>query len=205
MGPPGSSAKDDVAFVGVNTKDSSPDQGLAFERRYDVPYPSFFDPSGRTLLAFHGTLNPSAIPSTVILDQQGRVAASILGEVPSQQTLVDLVAGRAEVTPLDLGDWFRDTALDGSLVLAIPVALVAGLVSFFSPAWCRCCRATSPTRPGCPAPTWPTASGGRMLTGSLLFVLGFSFVFVSFGALIGGVGEWLLRVPAADHDRARAA
>ena len=30
-----------------------------------------------------------------------------------------------------------------------------------------------------------------MLTGSLLFVLGFSFVFVSFGALIGGVGEWL--------------
>ena len=82
---------DGVAFVGVNTKDSSPDQGLAFERRYDVPYPSLFDPSGRTLLAFHGTLNPSAIPSTVILDQQGRVAASILGEVPSEQTLVDLV------------------------------------------------------------------------------------------------------------------
>ena len=83
--------KDDVEFVGVNTKDSSPDQGRAFERRYDVPYPSFFDPSGRTLLAFSGTLNPSAIPSTVILDQQGRVAASILGEIPSQQTLVDLV------------------------------------------------------------------------------------------------------------------
>ena len=84
-------AGDDVAFVGVNTKDSSPEQGLAFQRRYDVPYPSFFDPSGRTLLAFHGTLNPSAIPSTVVIDQQGRVAASILGEVPSRQTLVDLV------------------------------------------------------------------------------------------------------------------
>lgn len=82
---------EDVAFVGVNTKDSSPDQALAFEKRYGVPYPSFFDPSGRTLLAFHGTLNPSAIPSTVVLDQQGRVAASILGAVPSQQTLVDLV------------------------------------------------------------------------------------------------------------------
>ena len=80
-----------MAFVGVNTKDSSPDQGLAFERRYDVPYPSFFDPSGRTLLAFRGTLNPSAIPSTVVIDEQGRVAASILGEVPSRQTLVDLV------------------------------------------------------------------------------------------------------------------
>ena len=84
-------AKDDVVFVGVNTKDSSPEQGLAFERRYDVPYDSFFDPSGRTLLAFHGTLNPSAIPSTVVLDRQGRVAASILGGVPSRRTLVDLV------------------------------------------------------------------------------------------------------------------
>jgi thiol-disulfide isomerase/thioredoxin len=82
---------DDVAFVGVNTKDSSPDQGLAFEKRYDVPYPSLFDPSGRTLLAFRGTLNPSAIPSTVVIDAKGRVAASILDVVPSQQTLVDLV------------------------------------------------------------------------------------------------------------------
>lgn len=39
----------------------------------------------------------------------------------------------ALVTALDLGSWFRDTALDGSLLLAMPVALVAGLVSFFSP------------------------------------------------------------------------
>lgn len=83
--------KDGVVFVGVNTKDSSPDQGLAFEKRYDVPYPSFYDPSGRTLLAFHGTLVPSAIPSTVVLDADGRVAASIQGKIPSQQTLVDLV------------------------------------------------------------------------------------------------------------------
>ena len=84
-------ARDGVVFVGVNTKDSSPDQGLAFERRYGVPYDSFFDPSGRTLLAFSGTLNPSAIPSTVVLDKQGRVAASILGGVPGRQTLIDLV------------------------------------------------------------------------------------------------------------------
>ncbi len=89
-------ADEGVKFVGVNTKDSSRDQGLAFERRYAVPYPSFFDPSGRTLLAFRGTLIPSAIPSTVVIDQQGRVAASILGEVPSRRTLVDLVRDVAE-------------------------------------------------------------------------------------------------------------
>ncbi len=83
--------KDGVKFVGINTRDSSPEQGLAFERRYDVPYPSFYDPSGRTLLAFYGTLIPSAIPSTVVLDAEGRVAASILGQIPSKKTLVDLV------------------------------------------------------------------------------------------------------------------
>ena len=49
-------AKDDVVFVGVNSKDSSPDTGRAYERRFEVPYDSLFDPSGRTLLAFHGTL-----------------------------------------------------------------------------------------------------------------------------------------------------
>ena len=84
-------SKDGVVFLGVNTKDASADNALAFQRRYDVPYPSFFDPSGRTLLAFHRTLPPSAIPSTVVIDRQGRVAASILGEVPTTRTLVGLV------------------------------------------------------------------------------------------------------------------
>ena len=84
-------AGDDVAFVGINTRDSSRDPALAFQRRYDVPYHSIFDPSGRTLLAFYGTLNPQAIPSTLVLDKDGRVAASIQGELPSTQTLVDLV------------------------------------------------------------------------------------------------------------------
>ncbi|HEX7716156.1 MAG TPA: TlpA family protein disulfide reductase, partial [Marmoricola sp.] len=49
------------------------------------------DPGGRNLLAFHGTLTPNAIPSTVVIDRDGRVAASILGEVTSATTLVDLV------------------------------------------------------------------------------------------------------------------
>jgi thiol-disulfide isomerase/thioredoxin len=84
-------AKEGIVFVGVDTKDSTEAQGLAFQKRYDVPYGSFFDPSGRTLLAFHGTLNPSAIPSTVVIDRHGKVAASILGGVPTERTLVDLV------------------------------------------------------------------------------------------------------------------
>jgi thiol-disulfide isomerase/thioredoxin len=80
-----------VVFVGINSRDSSQDNARAFERTYDMPYPSIYDPSGRNLLAFHGTLTPNSIPSTVIIDKEGRVAASVLGEVTSKTTLVDLV------------------------------------------------------------------------------------------------------------------
>jgi thiol-disulfide isomerase/thioredoxin len=84
-------APNGVVFVGINSRDSSKDNARAFERTYDVPYPSIYDPGGRNLLAFHRTLTPNAIPSTVVIDAQGRVAASILGAVTSKTTLVDLV------------------------------------------------------------------------------------------------------------------
>jgi cytochrome c-type biogenesis protein len=95
------------------------------------------------------------------------------------------------LTPNDLGDWFAHTAHDGSLLLAVPVALVAGLVSFFSPCVVPLLPGYLSYATGLSGADLADARRGRMLAGSLLFVLGFSFVFVSFGALIGGVGEWL--------------
>jgi thiol-disulfide isomerase/thioredoxin len=80
-----------VVFLGINTRDTSRDNALSFQRNHAMPYPSIYDPSGRTLLAFRGTLQPNAIPSTVVIDAQGRVAASIIGELTSARTLVDLV------------------------------------------------------------------------------------------------------------------
>ncbi len=95
-----------------------------------------------------------------------------------------------------MGEWFQDQALSGSMPLAIPVAIVAGLVSFFSPC-------VIPLLPG--YLSYATglsgadlASGeaevrrGRMLLGSVLFVLGFAVVFVTLGALSGAVGQWLI-------------
>jgi cytochrome c-type biogenesis protein len=95
------------------------------------------------------------------------------------------------VTGLALGNWFRDTALDGSLLLAVPVALVAGLVSFFSPCVVPLLPGYLSYTTGLSGADLASARRGRMLAGSLLFVLGFSFVFVSFGALFGAVGDWL--------------
>ncbi|MDQ6641793.1 MAG: TlpA family protein disulfide reductase [Actinomycetota bacterium] len=81
-----------AAFLGINVRDpGGKDRPLAYERRFQVPYPSLYDPSGRSLLGFPGGLTPYTIPSTLVIDSRGRVAASILGEIPSTQTVVDLV------------------------------------------------------------------------------------------------------------------
>ena len=89
-------ADQDVAFVGIDSRDPSRSAARAFVRRFDIPYPSIYDQQGSTLLAFRGTLTPNAIPSTVILDREGRVAASVLGEI-TRTTLYDLVEGAGGV------------------------------------------------------------------------------------------------------------
>jgi cytochrome c-type biogenesis protein len=96
-----------------------------------------------------------------------------------------------------MGEWFSQQAASGSLVLAMPVALVAGLVSFFSPC-------VIPLLPG--YLSYATGLSGadlmdsevtrrqrpRMLAGSILFVLGFSVVFVLLGLASGAAGAWLM-------------
>lgn len=102
-----------------------------------------------------------------------------------------------------MSDWFEQTAASGSLALAVPVALIAGLVSFFSPC-------VIPLLPGylsyatglSGADLAEHAHGGggggggarrgRMLAGALLFVLGFSVVFVAIGTAAGSLGAWLV-------------
>jgi thiol-disulfide isomerase/thioredoxin len=81
---------DDVQFVGINIRDASSAQAQAFTRKFDVDFPSFYSPSGEALLAFPGVLGLRTIPAFAVLDAEGRVAASIIGKLPSQQTLVDV-------------------------------------------------------------------------------------------------------------------
>jgi hypothetical protein len=59
----------------------SVENARAFTRRFDVSYPSIFDGDNSVVLAFSGQLPPSAIPTTLVLDREGRVAARALGEV----------------------------------------------------------------------------------------------------------------------------
>jgi thiol-disulfide isomerase/thioredoxin len=81
----------DAEFVGINIRDISASAARAFEDRYDVTYPSLYDPGSETLLAFGAKRAPRSMPSTVVLDRDGRVAALVSGAIPSRTTLDALV------------------------------------------------------------------------------------------------------------------
>ncbi|MGD8214767.1 TlpA family protein disulfide reductase [Aestuariimicrobium sp. Y1814] len=90
-------ATTDVAqFIGINTRDNSAATAQAFDRSFGVTYPSFFDPNGDLLLKL-SDLPPSAIPSTLVVDLQGRAAARVLGATTSttlQGIIDDVAAGK---------------------------------------------------------------------------------------------------------------
>ena len=90
-----------VVFLGIDSRDPDTAQVRRFEDRFHIPYDSIYDPDGATLLAFHGILPPQTIPSFVVIDADGKVAARVLGEV-DRSTLygvVEDVLGRSTSTP----------------------------------------------------------------------------------------------------------
>jgi cytochrome c-type biogenesis protein len=90
-----------------------------------------------------------------------------------------------------MGDWFTSTVLSGSLLLALPIAAVAGLVSFFSPCVVPLLPGYLSYATGLSGADLASARRGRLVLGSSLFVLGFTFVFVALGTLSGAVGDLL--------------
>lgn len=67
-----------VRFIGIDTRDN-PDAARAFVRTFQVPYPSVIDRDGKLLLAFSGLIPVSAVPSTLVIDPDGKVAARVIG------------------------------------------------------------------------------------------------------------------------------
>jgi thiol-disulfide isomerase/thioredoxin len=75
-----------VQFVGLNTRDSQA-AADAFVERFALTYPSVVDTDGALQLLFRETLPPAAIPSTIVIDRQGRVAGRAIGEVDRSRLL----------------------------------------------------------------------------------------------------------------------
>lgn len=89
-------------------------------------------------------------------------------------------------------DWFQQTAGSGALALAIPIAVLAGLVSFFSPCVLPLLPGYLSYATGLSGADLATGEvrRGRMLAGAVLFVFGFSVVFVSLGVLSSSVFQF---------------
>ncbi|MCU1636530.1 MAG: alkyl hydroperoxide reductase [Cryobacterium sp.] len=79
-------------FLGVNVRDQ-PANAIAFNENYGITYPSVMDVGdGSMQLAFSGTIPPNAVPTTLVLDKSGRVAARVLGQLQSRSILETLVS-----------------------------------------------------------------------------------------------------------------
>ena len=90
---------DEVTFVGINVRDNDA-AARAFERKHDIPYDSVTSAdSAKAMLSFKGALAGSAVPTTVIVDRDGTVAARVVGPVTAStlRALLDAVlAERAD-------------------------------------------------------------------------------------------------------------
>lgn len=85
-------ADEGVTFLGVNIRDQAA-TALSFAEEFGVTYPSVIDTNdGRVQLAFAGQVAPNAVPTTLVLDREGRVAARIAGLVSEPSVLRSMIA-----------------------------------------------------------------------------------------------------------------
>jgi thiol-disulfide isomerase/thioredoxin len=81
----------EVQFLGINVYD---DVAVAnsFERDFDIPYPSILDAdTGEVRLAFAGQLPPNGVPTTIIVDRQGRVASRLSGAILDRAVFEEMI------------------------------------------------------------------------------------------------------------------
>ncbi|MEV7662959.1 TlpA disulfide reductase family protein [Paenarthrobacter sp. NPDC089316] len=69
-----------VQFFGVNLRDEKA-TAEAFDKTFNLTYPSFNDKDGSVLLSVSGIVPPGAVPTTLVLDKEGKVASRVLGEI----------------------------------------------------------------------------------------------------------------------------
>ncbi|GIG54923.1 TlpA family protein disulfide reductase [Demequina activiva] len=86
-------AREDVQVLGINSRDDA-ETALAFDRTFSVEYPSIEDDDGQAIARLQGLVAINAVPTSLILDTEGRVAARVIGRV-EPSTLQALVDGAA--------------------------------------------------------------------------------------------------------------
>ncbi|MBX3099420.1 MAG: TlpA family protein disulfide reductase [Salinibacterium sp.] len=83
----------DVGFLGVNVSDTA-ENAITFEKKYEIAYPSIIDAQTNSVqLAFagQGAVAPNAVPTTLIIDREGRVAGRISGLIQEKSILTSMI------------------------------------------------------------------------------------------------------------------
>lgn len=86
-----------VQFLGIDVRDNNRTAAVDFITDRNITFPSIYDPSMRTMIAFGGKYPTTVIPSTLVLDRQHRVAAVFLRELLAEdlQPVVERLAGES--------------------------------------------------------------------------------------------------------------
>jgi thiol-disulfide isomerase/thioredoxin len=80
-----------ASFLGVNVRDQA-DTAISFDETFGIEYPSIIDTNdGAVKLAFSGSVPPNAVPTTIVLDAEGRIAARIVGQLRDPSILDTLI------------------------------------------------------------------------------------------------------------------
>ena len=80
-----------ASFLGVNVRDQA-DTAISFDETFGIEYPSIIDTNdGAVKLAFSGSVPPNAVPTTLVLDAEGRIAARIVGQLRDASILDTLI------------------------------------------------------------------------------------------------------------------
>jgi peroxiredoxin len=86
----------EVVFIGVNIMDQAP-TALTFAKEFGVTYPSLLDANdGAVRLAFSGQIAPNAVPTTLVLDKDARVAGRISGLLSDPEVLIGMIESVVE-------------------------------------------------------------------------------------------------------------
>ncbi|WP_253259208.1 TlpA family protein disulfide reductase [Subtercola boreus] len=86
-----------ASFLGVNVRDQAA-TAVAFGTSFGITYPSVIDTDGAVQLAMSGVVAPNAVPTTLVIDKQGRVAARILGQATAPSILDTLISSTVAET-----------------------------------------------------------------------------------------------------------
>jgi len=93
-------ADDGVQFLGVNVRDSKA-TARTFATSFGITYPSVIDTDGTVTLALAGLASPTAVPTTIVLDRQGRPASRIVGLI--DRSVLESLIEAALAEPSDNG------------------------------------------------------------------------------------------------------